>query len=44
MWKRKIPKIAKTILYNKGTSGGSTISDIKLHDREISKNHMVMAS
>ena len=27
------PRKAKTILYNKGTSGSITISDIKLHYR-----------
>ena len=33
MWKNKKPRIAKTILYNEGTSGGIIISDIKLYYR-----------
>ena len=32
-WKNKKPRIGKTILYNKGTSGGITILNIKLYYR-----------
>jgi hypothetical protein len=32
-WKNKSPRITKTILNNKITSTGITISDLKLYDR-----------
>jgi hypothetical protein len=35
IWNNKYPRIAKTILKDKRTSGGITMSDLKLHYRAI---------
>jgi hypothetical protein len=41
--KKKNLRVAKTILYNKRTSGDVTIPDFKLHYRAIIKKPMVLA-
>ena len=35
IWKNKRPRIDKTTMYNKKTSGGVTISDFRLYYRAI---------
>ena len=43
IWKDKKPRIAKTILYDKGTSRVITIPDFKLYYRDLVVNSLVLA-